>query len=69
MKIYNNIKRVRFEGEEEESCSIEYDTKGEPFKEGALLEISQGGDSVSCFLEGHELVQIRDFLNKLVPKT
>ena len=60
---------VKFTDDEDNSLSVRYSNRGEPYRSGIEFCIDQGWDktSVEVFIEEREARALRDLLNKLYP--
>lgn len=59
-------KPVRFEGEDDSYLDAYYDNRGEPYRAGLTVEIGySSGNSINAFIEGDELIRLRDYLNAI----
>jgi len=66
MKVNRNIKNKIFRGEGGDVLRVRYDNRGEPFREGVTIYLEDDNyNSVSVFLEGRELIELKEFLNDL----
>jgi hypothetical protein len=56
----SNIKKIRLDGEDTNtSFTIEYDNRGEPYREGLSFEIEDNGEWVRVMLERYELGKLK----------
>jgi len=58
-----------FRGEGGDCLRVHYDNRGDPYREGLTFDLTENeyDHVVSVFLEGFELRQLRDLLNKMYP--
>lgn len=54
-------------GEDGESLRVEWDNRGEPYREGVSLTFEDGKAHLMVFLDTEETKQLRDKLNELLP--
>lgn len=63
--------RIRLElfAENGDRLLVKYDNRGEPFREGLVMELIQGDGAVdSVFLSDSDAMQLRDMLNARYPR-
>lgn len=69
MRVDRHKLRVEFQGEEGSRLVVQYDNRGEPYREGIVLQLDQEGElSPYVFLETSEVKKLRDMLNELLPE-
>ena len=67
MKIDKYKKKVSFQAEDGEFLDVEYDNRGEPYREGISMSFNGCDLFVSLFIEGREAKELRDLLLYLYP--
>lgn len=68
MRIDRTTSKLELSGEGEERLVVQYDNRGEPYREGIQIALTQGySREVGVFLENREAVQLRDLLNSMYP--
>lgn len=68
MKIDRNTKAFILPGEDGHDLTIRYDNRGEPYREGVRIDLSNGYDTIaSVFLDEREGIELRNMLNRLFP--
>ena len=60
--------RLTLPGEDDSKLEIYYDNRGEPFREGAWIElcVSDYKKSIGVFLEKNEVIELRDKLSQII---
>jgi len=69
MKVRPNTNaRVVFKGEYGDSLTVQYDNRGEPYREGIDMELQMQGDKfTNVFLDTCEVAKLRDVLLEICP--
>ncbi len=69
MKVIDKYKqRITFKGEDGDELNVEYDNRGEPYRDGAVFRLydENYSDERSVFLEESELRELKKVIDKLV---
>jgi hypothetical protein len=70
MKVAKGIQHVTFRGEDGDELRVGFDNRGDPYREGVTLTLSNGYETqVHLFLEEREVIHLRDLLLNLYPVT
>ena len=68
MRAIRNVGRLELRGEEGDSLTVTYDNRGEPYREGITLSLSDGARTeTAVFIENREACELRDLLNRMYP--
>ena len=68
MRAIRNVGRLELRGEEGDSLTVTYDNRGEPYREGITLSLSDGAmTEAAVFIENREACELRDLLNRMYP--
>lgn len=63
-----STERLILSGEDDYKLEIYYDNRGEPFREGACIElyVSDYKKFMGVFLEKNEVIELRDKLSQII---
>jgi hypothetical protein len=70
VKVLKGIQHVTFRGEDGDELRVGFDNRGDPYREGITLDLSNDYETqVYLFLEEREVIRLRDLLLSLYPVT